>query len=63
LGDDERLLILPDWLTPLVESLAKGAYDERMPGRYLDPFRLAILADAMIDAGCEETVEWTGFEQ
>lgn len=55
-GDDERLLILPDWLTPLVESLAKGAYDERSPGGTLDPDRLAILGDALIDAGCEETV-------
>jgi hypothetical protein len=39
------------WLTPTVTSLAAAA-DEALPTGDLDPFRLAILADALEEAGC-----------
>jgi hypothetical protein len=43
----------PTWLTPDVLVLARGAHDERlMPRGELDPARLAVLADALLDAGC-----------
>jgi hypothetical protein len=43
----------PSLLTPSVVSLAHGAYDERsLPAGTLDPHRLAVLADALEDAGC-----------
>ena len=35
------------------KTLAQAAYDERLPDGTLDPVRLAILADAMEDAGCD----------
>ena len=41
------------WLTPTVSSLAQSAYDERiMPSGELDPARLAVLSDALEEAGC-----------
>lgn len=41
------------WLTPDVRSLAQAAYEERDPTSWrLDPVRLAILADALEEAGC-----------
>ena len=40
------------WLTPLVVSLAQGAYDNRLPSGQLDPEILAVLSDALEDAGC-----------
>ena len=47
-----------DWLTwenGLVPSLAQAAFEERaLPNGELDPIRLAILADALEDAGCNE---------
>jgi hypothetical protein len=43
----------PDWLTPTVTNLAAAAYEERqLPSGHLDAGRLAVLADAMEDAGC-----------
>jgi hypothetical protein len=43
----------PAWLTPDVLSLAQAAYEERtLPAGTLDPARLALLADALEDAGC-----------
>lgn len=43
------------WLSPTVVSLAEAAYEERaLPSGHLDPIRLAILSDAMEDAGCTE---------
>jgi hypothetical protein len=44
----------PSWLTPTVVSLAQAAYDERtLPSGELDSVRLAILADALEEAGCD----------
>jgi hypothetical protein len=43
------------WLTPTVVRLAQTAYDERLlPSGELDRERLAILADAVEDAGCAD---------
>jgi hypothetical protein len=51
----------PCWRTPLVRSLARAAYEERVvsdlvrPGWLtLDPARLLVLADALEDAGADE---------
>lgn len=41
-----------NWLTPTVISLASAAYDKRQPDGLLDPARLAVLADALEEAGC-----------
>ncbi len=41
------------WLTPTVTSLAVGAYEERiLPSGELDPARIAVLSDALEEAGC-----------
>jgi hypothetical protein len=43
----------PDWRTGNVLDLAQAAYDHRsMPTGHLDCIRLAILADALEEAGC-----------
>jgi hypothetical protein len=43
----------PAWRTPDVLSLAHAAYDNRtLPSGTLEPDRLALLADALEDAGC-----------
>jgi hypothetical protein len=43
----------PSWGTADVVSLARAAYDEPvLPAGALDPARLAVLADALEDAGC-----------
>ena len=45
----------PSWLTPQVVALAQAAYDEReLPAGTLDPTRLAVLADALEEAGCTD---------
>jgi hypothetical protein len=47
----------PDWLTRTVTGLAQAAYEERnLPSGTLDQDRLAILADALEDAGCTDAV-------
>jgi hypothetical protein len=44
------------WLTPDVIALAQAAYDQRsMPDGALAPGQLAILADALEEAGCANT--------
>jgi hypothetical protein len=44
----------PAWLTPTVTDLATAAYEERaLPSGELDTARLAVLADALEEAGCE----------
>ena len=46
--------INPIWLTSTVTNLAQTAYDERiLPSGELDPARLAILSDALEEAGCD----------
>jgi hypothetical protein len=45
----------PAWLTAEVLSLAQAAYEERaLPSGGLEPARLALLADALEDAGCAD---------
>src|SRR5262245_18565522 len=45
----------PNWLTPTVINLAAAAYEERvLPSGELDTARLAVLSDALEDAGCED---------
>jgi hypothetical protein len=47
--------ITPDWLTPTETSLARAAYDERsLPSGELDLARLAVLSDALEEAGCDD---------
>jgi hypothetical protein len=44
---------LRDWHDGLIGKLAHAAYDNRLlPSGELDPARLAILCDALLDAGC-----------
>ena len=46
------LCLATSWLTPTVGLLARTAYQERiMPGGELDPHRLAVLSDALQEAG------------
>jgi hypothetical protein len=56
LGNPFRPLTLdPAWRTADVIALAQAAYEERdLPSGQLDPQRLAILADALEDAGCTD---------
>ncbi len=53
---DHRKFINPSWLTwndRTIPRIAQGIYDERrMPEGTLDTGRLAILHDALLDAGC-----------
>jgi hypothetical protein len=43
----------PSWLTTIVTNIATAAYEERiLPSGELDPARLAVLCDALLDAGC-----------
>jgi hypothetical protein len=45
--------LLLSWHDGLVPSLAQSAYEGRqLPSGHLDPQRLAVLADALEDAGC-----------
>src|SRR5262249_23749864 len=43
------------WESGTVERLARSAYDDRLPDGTLDPLRLRVLADALEDAGCEDS--------
>lgn len=42
----------PAWRTPQALTLAQAAYEERRADYTLDPFRLALAADALEEAGC-----------
>jgi hypothetical protein len=43
------------WNDGTVRRIAQGIYDERLlPEGTLDTARLAILADALLDAGCDD---------
>jgi hypothetical protein len=47
-----RIIAAPD---ATVAAMARAAYDERcLPGGELDPVRLAVLADALEEAGCAD---------
>jgi hypothetical protein len=49
--------ISPSWLTPTVTNLANAGYQERaLPSGELDSTRLAVLADALEEAGCQEDI-------
>ena len=46
--------IRPAWSTPTVTNLAQAAYEERaLPSGKLDAARLAVLSDALEEAGCD----------
>src|SRR5262249_25945681 len=50
-----RISLDPAWQRPSVVSLAVAAYEERvLPEGTLDPARLAVLADALEEAGCAD---------
>lgn len=44
----------PRWLTPQILSLAQAAYDDRQRDGTLDAARLAVLSDALEEAGCAD---------
>ena len=47
--------IFPAWKSQTVVSLAQAAYEQReLPAGTLDVARLAVLADALEDAGCDQ---------
>jgi hypothetical protein len=49
------LTLNPTCLTPLANSLAQAAYDDRaLPSGWLDNARLEVLADALEEAGCTD---------
>jgi hypothetical protein len=55
LAEVNRVALDPAWRTPTVLALARAAGEERgSPIGPLDPVRLAVLADALEDAGCPE---------
>jgi hypothetical protein len=46
--------LAPSWMTPAVLTLAQAAYDNRLlPSGQLDNTSLAVLADALEEAGCD----------
>jgi hypothetical protein len=48
------ITLSPAWQTPAVVALAEAAYGNRiMPSGTLDPDRLAVLADALEETGCD----------
>jgi hypothetical protein len=50
-----RVVIAPAWRAPTVAAIARGAYDERrLPSGELGLDRLAVLADALEEAGCTD---------
>ena len=55
-GDPFRpVSIEPSWRTPAATNLAPAASDSRrLPGKLLDPERLAVLSDASEEAGCTD---------
>jgi len=51
----QPFLVESSWLTPTVTSLAQAAYDERtLSNGELNADRLAVLSDALEEAGCNE---------
>jgi hypothetical protein len=50
----EPAVFNPAWRTGAAVALARAAYEEPSPDGELDPFRMALLADALEDAGCDD---------
>ena len=49
------MALVHSYRTPTVNSLVEAAYQERdLPSGHLDPARLAVLSDALEDAGCTD---------
>jgi len=48
------VVVNPAWLTPVAVALARAAYDERLPSGDLERAPVAILGDALEDAGCAD---------
>src|SRR5262249_44075157 len=49
------IAVAPAWLTPTVLAQAQAIYDDRiLPAGTLDNTRLAVLGDALENAGCED---------
>jgi len=49
------LMLDPAMQTPQAVTLARAAYEQRdLPAGHLDPARLAVLADALEEAGCDQ---------
>jgi biotin carboxyl carrier protein len=50
----QKTTVRPEWLNREVAQMARAAYDQRsLPAGALECDRLAVLADALEDAGCE----------
>jgi hypothetical protein len=49
---DDTIAVWTNWLTSDVVALAHAAYDERLDDGKLDNDRLAVLSDALEEAGC-----------
>jgi hypothetical protein len=46
----------PSWLTPTITSLAQAIYEDRqLPSGLFDNQRMGVLADALEEAGCDNT--------
>jgi hypothetical protein len=51
-------LVLPEWSDSIISRMATSLYAERLlPSGHLDAERLAVLCDALLDAGCPEDHE------
>ncbi len=54
-SDPSRPVVFdPAWLSDDVKALARAAYEERTPMKHLDNARLAVLSDALEEAGCSD---------
>lgn len=49
---DKHILFYEKWRTPQVMDLALAAYEQRLDNGQLDPFWLALVADALEESGC-----------
>lgn len=49
-----RVVLATSWLTPTVRELVQAAYDGRLPLGHLELDRLAVLSDALEEAGCDD---------
>jgi hypothetical protein len=44
------------WRDGIIRRLAQATYEDRLPSGFFDPVRLAVLADALEEAGCTDGV-------